>query len=203
MATVTATKPSYLGVLNAISLAEAGAGVYLNAWANATNDEDLACALRFVAAREASHGDVFCRRIAELGFSLLQKPDPGAAERLAKYANPKLSDLEKIGPEREEADPFADIECQLQDGVYDPLTAKLMVWYIGEERDSGKMLRDAYACVRAKAGGTSTNGRSASNGSAASMGSMPSADAQAIMSCMTAGFDRLEKALVKMGRSRS
>ena len=57
-------KPEYLGQLNAISLAESEAGVYLEAWANATSDEDLACCLRFVAAREASHGETFCRRIS-------------------------------------------------------------------------------------------------------------------------------------------
>jgi rubrerythrin len=202
MATETPTKPSYLGTLNAISLAESGAGVYLNAWANATNDEELANCLRFVAARETSHGEVFCRRIAELGFSLLEKPDPGAAERIAKYANPKVSDLEKIGPDRggEEADPFANIEQQMADGIYDPLTCQLMSWYIAEERDSGKVLREAYAKVRAKNGG-SANGKMASNG-AISNGSMPSADAQAIMSCMTAGFDRLEKALLKAAKAR-
>ena len=66
----TAEKPKYLGLLNAISLAESEAGVYLEAWANATNDEDLACCLRFVAARETSHGEVFCRRLSELGYDL-------------------------------------------------------------------------------------------------------------------------------------
>ena len=34
--------PAYLGLLNAISLAEGRAGVYLTAWAEATSDEDLA-----------------------------------------------------------------------------------------------------------------------------------------------------------------
>src|SRR5690349_5988101 len=68
MATTEATeKPAYLGLLNAISLAESHAGQYLEAWANVTDDEDLACCLRLVAARERSHGEVFCRRIAELG----------------------------------------------------------------------------------------------------------------------------------------
>jgi hypothetical protein len=191
MATTT-EKPSYLGLLNAISLAESGAGVYLEAWANATQDEDLAGVLRCVAAREASHGDVFCRRIAELGFGLLPKPDPEAAARVAKYGNPKVSDLEKIGPEREEADPFADIERQLADGVFDPLTAKLMTWYIAEERDSGQALREAYGRVRARA-----NGRAGGNGA---MG--PSGDAQAIMECMTAGFSRLEKALEKLAKAK-
>ena len=38
----TTTKPSYLGLLNAISLAESGAGVSLQAWANATPNDELA-----------------------------------------------------------------------------------------------------------------------------------------------------------------
>jgi hypothetical protein len=198
METETKTKPSYLGLLNAISLAESNAGVYLDAWANATSDEDLACRLRLVAARETSHGQVFCRRIQELGFDLLQRPDPGAAERLAKVANPKISDLEKVGAEREEQDPFGDIDRQIADGVFDPLTEKLMVWYIAEERDSGNLLREAYAKVRANAG-AATNGASASHGASAT-GTMPSADAQAIMACMTQGFDRLEKALTKLAK---
>ena len=189
----TATKPSYLGLLNAISLAESNAGVSLTAWANATSNEELACALRFVAARETSHGDVFCRRIQELGFDLLQKPDPGAAERLAKVANPKVSDLEKIRPDREEGpDFFAGIEKDLDNGIFDPLTAKLMVWYIGEERDSGKVLKEAYDCVR----GTSINGAKPT------VSSTPSADADAMMACMTAGFTRLEKAVEKLARAK-
>ena len=188
----TATKPSYLGTLNAISLAESGAGVYLEAWANATPDEDLASVLRCVAARETSHGDVFCRRISELGFSLMPKADPGSEARLAKVANPKISDLEKIGPERaDEKDPFADIEGQMADGIYDPLTAKMMTWYIAEERDSGKQLRDAYASARAKANPASANGHA--NGSV---------DTQAIIDCMTAGFARLETALTKIAAKK-
>ncbi|MFN0095818.1 MAG: hypothetical protein ACKVVT_13715 [Dehalococcoidia bacterium] len=183
-------KPSYLGLLNAISLGESGAGVYLRAWADATPDEELAATLRCVAARETSHGDVFCRRISELGFSLLQKPDPGAAQRVAKYGNPKVSDLEKMGPERaNEKDPFVDIDRQLKDGIFDPLTAKMMTWYIAEERDSGDLLRSAYAKARAKcANGSST----------AAVATAPaSTDTQAIIDCMTQGFARLEKSLGK------
>ncbi len=193
----TTTKPSYLGLLNAISLAESGAGVSLQAWANATPNDELADALRFVAARETSHGDVFCRRIKELGFDLLQKPDPGAAERLAKVANPKVSDLEKIGPDRDEGqDFFGGIEKQLDEGIFDPLTAKLMVWYIGEERDSGKVLNEAYDCVRSM-----SNGKSPSAAKAMAP-TTPSADADAMMACMTAGFTRLEKALEKLAKAK-
>jgi len=194
-------KPEYLGTLNAISLAESEAGVYLEAWANATDDEDLALCLRTVAARESSHGETFCRRIAELGFELQPKNDPEAAARLAKYANPKISDLEKIGPERTDTnavtDFFADAEKKIADGHYDEMTCNMMQWYINEERNSGKILRDAYAKVRAKNGGKKMK----ANGEMSSSMSGPSADAEAIMACMTAGFKSLEKSLEKLAKA--
>ena len=80
----TIEKPKYLELLNAISNGESAAGVYLEAWADVTPNPDLACTLRLVAARERSHGDVFCRRISELGFELERKVDPRSAEQLAK-----------------------------------------------------------------------------------------------------------------------
>jgi ferritin len=199
--TDTAAKPRYLGLLNAISLAETEAGHYLEAWANATDDEDLACTLRLVAARETSHGQLFCRQLSELGYDLRQKADPKAAERLARYANPKISDCEKVGPEREErGDTFADIRKAMADGVYDPMTCNLLQWYINEEEDSGRRLREAYAKVRAKAGVTPA--RKKANGHAAEVEAGPSADAQAIMACMTAGFAKLEKTLEKLAKAK-
>jgi len=189
-------KPPYLGLLNAISLAETSAGHYLRAWADATPDEDLACTLRFVAARETSHGEVFCRRIAELGYELRHKPDPAAGKRLAKLANPAISDLDKIGDEREEADPFRDIKRQMAAGAYDPMTANLLNWYIAEEGDSGRRLREAYDCVRERA-----NGRSGKANGRAMQPMGPSDDAQAIMACMSDGFARLEKSFEKLARA--
>lgn len=189
-------KPRYLGLLNAISNAESAAGVYLEAWADVTPNPDLACTLRLVAARERSHGEVFCRRIAELGFSLIKKVDPRGAEQLAKLSNPNISDLEKIG-DRDgggEADPFGDIRRRIAEGEFDPMTANLMTWYIAEEIDSGRRLREAYDGVRQAAKG----GKKAA---AASDG--PSADAEAIMACMTAGFARLEKSLEKLAKAAS
>src|ERR1700682_3355561 len=97
-------KPAYLGLLNAISIAETSAGIYLRAWADTTKDEDLASTLRLVAARETSHGELFCRMLCELGYDLRHKPDPENAKRLAKYANPRINDLEKIGRVRSELD---------------------------------------------------------------------------------------------------
>jgi hypothetical protein len=189
-------KPPYLGLLNAIALAESRAGVYLTAWAEATDDEDLACTLRLVAARESSHGELFKRRLCQLGYEVLPKSDPGSLRRLAKLADPRISDLEKVGEEREEVDTFGDIEKQLADGVFDPMTCNMLTWYIAEERDSGHRLREAYDAVRAKARG----GKKA-NGHAKEMAAGPSADAEAIMACMTAGFAKLEKTLEKVARA--
>ena len=187
----TMQKPSYLGLLNTISLAESNAGVYLTAWADATDDEELAGTLRFVAARESSHGEVFCRRLCELGFELRHKADPGADKRLAKYANPKICDLDKIGADVDTGeDPFAEVKKQLADGVYDPMTANLMSWYIAEEYDSGARLRKAYAKVRNKTAGRSDG-----------MAAGPNAETEALMACMTAGFTRMEKALEKLAKA--
>jgi hypothetical protein len=187
-------KPPYLGLLNAISLAETSNGVHLRAWADATDDADLACTLRFVAARETSHGEVFCRRLSELGFDLRPKHDAGAEKRLAKLANPKIGDLDKLPDRSEEAeDPFADIRVALAQDVYDPMTANMLSWYIAEEDDSGRRLRDAFARVRAR-----TNGHAHSNHHTPSL---PSADAEAIMACMTAGFARLEKSIEKLAKA--
>jgi hypothetical protein len=196
--TATIQKPSYLGLLNAISLGESAAGVYLEAWAKVTPNEDLACTLRLVAARERSHGEVFCRRLAELGYTLRQKPDAGAAARLAKLSDPNLGDLEKVGPQREsQGDPFGEIRRRMAEGDFDPMTVNLMNWYIAEEKDSARRLDEAYACVREMASGRATASRPQR---APAEG--PSADAQAIMACMTAGFARLEKSMLKMAKAR-
>ncbi len=199
-ATVPA-KPRYLGLLNAISLGETQAGIYLRAWADSTPDEKLASTLRLVAARETSHGEVFCRRLCELGYELRQKVDPGAGERIARYANPKISDIDKIGRPRNEVekDPFGEIERKMKEGFYDPLTCNLLAWYICEERDSQRRLGEAYARVRAKTGDrsktvTSANGANGSNGTAERPAHI-SSDVQAIMACVVDGFERLERKL--------
>ena len=111
-----------------------------------------------------------------------------------------ISDCEKVGEDREEAgDPFREINEQLAEGAFDPMTANMLTWYVGEERDSAKRLRKAYASVRAKAEGG--NGKMAKSNGHAAMAADPSADAEAIMACMTAGFARLEKSLEKLARA--
>jgi rubrerythrin len=193
------SKPDYLELLNAISLGESAAGVYLEAWANATSDCELSDALRFVAAREASHGEIFCGRIGELGFELEQKHDPEAAARLARYANPKISDAEKVGPDRIDNTAvtkfFEETLQKVADGAYDPMTANLMEWYINEEKDSVKRLRGVYARIRNEC---AMQDEACETDIAPKA---PSADAEAIMSCMTAGFASLEKTLNKLAKA--
>lgn len=193
MQTETKTKPAYLGTLNAVALAEADAGRYLKAWAEATPDPDLRCTLELVAARETSHAELMCRRIRELGFELRVKDDPEAEARFRCYASPDVPDIEKVGERRAGgADPFANIEQQLAQGLYDPLTALLMRWYVAEERDSSGLLEGAYDKVRAAC--ERSGGRA--DGAAGQ-------EAEAIMACMSAGFERLEKAINRLAKSRS
>ncbi len=194
--TASATeKPAYLGLLNAISLAESRAGTYLRAWAEATDDPDFACVLNLVAARETSHGEVFCRRISELGYELRAKADPSSLKRLATLADPATPDLAKLPPEREQiSDPFKELCAKVAAGEFDPMTANLLTWYVAEERDSAARLEEAYACVRAKANG----GARKANGHATNG---VGAESEAIMACMTAGFTRLEKSLDKLAKA--
>jgi hypothetical protein len=156
MSTEPSTKPSYLGLLNTISIAERNAGLYLTAWADATPDPDLRRALALVAAREATHGEVFRQRIERLGFALRDKDDPGLADRLRVYGDRTLSDVEKIRAfprGNSGADPLDALDERAADESVDALTRDTLRWYVHEERDSRELLRAAYARVEARAQG--------------------------------------------------
>src|SRR5690349_7265779 len=92
-------KPSYLGLLNAISLAESRACEYLTAWIDVTPNPDVRRVLVCVAAREGEHGAAFRKRITELGYELREKDDPGHAKRMsiAKSNRPDIEKFEKFG----------------------------------------------------------------------------------------------------------
>jgi len=153
MSTENAAKPPYLGLLNAISLAERNAGLYLKAWADVTPDPELRRALDLVAARETTHGEVFRQRIERLGFSLLDKDDPELAERLRVYGDAGRSDAEKVRAARRRAAEggadafFASLDERVADDSVDALTRDTLRWYVHEERDSRDLLRAAYARI--------------------------------------------------------
>ena len=90
-------KPSYLGLLNAISLAESEAHEYLTAWAAVTPHEGVKATLLTVAAREGEHGMAFAKRINELGYNLRPGPDdPKRAERMSIACSTEISDYDKM-----------------------------------------------------------------------------------------------------------
>lgn len=92
--TTTSPKPSYLGLLNALAVAESAAAPVFETWADTTKDEKLERALRMVAIREGEHGIAFAKRMLELGYEVRQPDDPGNADTLKLVASSK-SDVKK------------------------------------------------------------------------------------------------------------
>jgi hypothetical protein len=148
-------KPSYLGLLNAVALAEASACEYLNAWIAVTPSAEVGAVLRTVAAREGEHGMAFAKRIDELGFQVRPKEDPGHAKRL-KTARSGKSDLEKmeaLGLDKLDTGDQPDIfDKFFADHSIDIQTGALLGRYIAEERDSARLLRSCYLQLKAAAG---------------------------------------------------
>jgi hypothetical protein len=151
-------KPSYLGLLNAVSLAETAAHEYLTAWAAVTPHEGVKATLLTVAAREGEHGMAFAKRINELGYNLRPGPDdPKRGERLSIACSTEMSDFDKmraLGVERiaeDSAKEGPDIfDKFFSDRSIDIQTGELLGRYIAEERDSGRRLRACYLAVKAE-----------------------------------------------------
>jgi rubrerythrin len=146
-----AKKPSYLGLLNAIALGEGRAHQYLNCWAAKTSDPDVKKILQTVAIREGEHAHAFTKRLCELGYGVMDRPDPSFAKSM-EIANADCSDLEKLEAfgygKREATNLFARV---FEDTSIDIRTGELLGRYIAEEHDSGRMLRGCYAALKARA----------------------------------------------------
>jgi len=142
-----AGKPSYLGLLNAIAIAESRAHTYLRAWADVTPSDDVRCVLQTVAAREGEHGMSFAKRINELGYEVRRKDDDDGAKAIALVTS-DCSDLEKMEALKlhrldrgDKPDVFDDF---FKDHSIDIATGELLGRYIAEERDSARLLRQCY-----------------------------------------------------------
>jgi hypothetical protein len=148
-------KPSFLGLLNGVSLAESAAHRYLEAWIAVTDHEGVKATLRTVSAREGEHGLAFAKRINELGYNLKPKDDPGQAKRM-EIACSDMSDLEKMeafGLGRLDSGDKPDVfDRFFNDKTIDPVTGALLGRYIAEERDSGRRLKACYEQLCAEAG---------------------------------------------------
>jgi len=142
-------KPSYIGLLNAIAVGESQAECYLTAWAGATPSDDVRQVLTTIALREGEHGKAFAKRMCELGYSVLERDQDKAAERMAIAASTTLNDrekFEKLGLTTPVDDSKPDIfSSMFNDRSIDIQTGALLGRYIAEERDSGRMFQDCYS----------------------------------------------------------
>jgi len=144
------SKPEYIDLLNDIRLQENRAGVYLEAWANKTDNKDLQECLSFVAAREYSHGDIFDRRVKELGFDTQEIEDPDFEEKV-RVVTSDISDAEKIAwlKEARLRMPTPGVrqryEAATVDESVDPLTRSLLRWFTDVEDDSVVRMGGVYA----------------------------------------------------------
>tara|TARA_B100000809_G_scaffold141174_1_gene138778 strand:- start:5027 stop:5485 length:459 start_codon:yes stop_codon:yes gene_type:complete len=144
------SKPEYIDLLNDIRLQENRAGVYLEAWANKTDNKDLKECLSFVAAREYSHGDIFDRRVKELGFDTQEIEDPDFEEKV-RLVTSDISDAEKIAwlKEARLRMPTPGVrqryEAATVDESVDPLTRSLLRWFTDVEDDSVVRMGEVYA----------------------------------------------------------
>jgi rubrerythrin len=147
-------KPSYLGLLNAVAIAESNAYEYLTPWIAVTPSPEVAAVLRTVAAREGEHAMSFARRINELGFEVRPKADPDRERRL-EIAGSDRSDLEKLkafGLHRLDSGDRPDIfDNFFADHSIDIRTGELLGRYIAEERDTARLLRGCYEQLQAAA----------------------------------------------------
>jgi rubrerythrin len=147
-------KPSYLGLLNAVSCAETRAHQYLTAWAEVTKDPEVRAVLLKVAAREGEHGMSFAKRINELGFELQVTEDPHFEEQMA-IATSDCSDLEKAEALNLLRFCTADGEPDVFDNFFrdhsiDIQTGELLGRYIAEERDTLRLFQACHAQLSAQ-----------------------------------------------------
>ncbi len=152
---MSSDKPSYLGLLNAVAVAESNAHEYLEAWIAVTPSPEVCAVLRTVSAREGEHGMSFAKRINELGYDVRRKPDPDHQKRLETAGATDCTDLQKmkaLGLHRLDSGNQPDIfDKFFNDHSIDIRTGELLGRYIAEERDTARLLRHCYQLLKAAA----------------------------------------------------
>ena len=102
-----------------------------------------------MAAREYSHGDIFDRRIRELGFETESIEDPDFEEKV-RVVTSEISDAEKITwlKEARLRQPTPSVrdryEAATNDESVDPLTRSLRRWFTDGENDSVVYMGEVY-----------------------------------------------------------
>ncbi len=157
MATDKETELHYFQLLNDIASGERQHGIYIQAWADKTQDPELKACLSMVADREISHYHIFKRRISELGYSWTEiSEDPELEERL-RMNESDMPDVEKArfaktkGAQRPSPTIRDRFEAAMADETVDPLTRSLLRWFSDVESDSASRLQRSYARIESEA----------------------------------------------------
>jgi len=162
-------KPSYLGLLNAVAVAERQAHEYLTAWIAVTADAAVCEVLTVIDHREAEHAAAFAKRINELGYQVRWPDNPKAAEQLALVRSDRsdLDKLRQLGLDRLDTGDRPDIfDGFFSDHSIDIATGELLGRYIAEERDTARLFRDCAAALAAVAGDGAAGDGGAGDGAA-------------------------------------
>ena len=157
MATDKETELHYFQLLNDIASGERQHGIYIQAWADKTQDHELKACLSMVADREISHHQIFKRRISELGYSWKDNEDPELEERLEMNGS-DMPDVEKArfaiakGAQRPSPTIREMTQAAMADETVDSLTRSLLHWFEDVESDSNSRLKQSYARIEASVG---------------------------------------------------
>jgi rubrerythrin len=139
-------RPSYLGLLNSISLAEMGGHCFFTAWIGVTRNPDVKRVLQTIAAREGEHSLAFAKRIDELGFELETKVDPKHDANMAIAASdrPDVEKFEALGLCDVSDGVLTYFDTVFKDHTIDVRTGELLGRYIAEEHDTARLLKSCY-----------------------------------------------------------
>ena len=141
-------QPHYLELLNTIAIQEREAGIFLQEWAQKTNNDVLRANLALVARRETSHYEIFNRRIEELGFTLEDRTIPELVERKRIFSS-DLSDTEKNAWRKTRMSKQKGYSIRdkyvaaASDETVDLLTRSLLRWFADVEEDSTDILNQS------------------------------------------------------------
>src|SRR3954453_14644212 len=141
-------EPSYLDLLNRISVGESECECLLDCWASTTPNPAVRKVLTTIALREGEHGKAFAKRVSELGYSVTPGDTGDSAGRMTIAGSRDLTDREKF--EKLNVTSFFAADApdvftpMWADTSIDIQTGELLGRYIAEERDSLRMLEGCY-----------------------------------------------------------
>ena len=158
MATDKATELHYFQLLKDIASGEKQHGIYIQAWADKTQDPELKACLSMVADREFSHYHIFKRRISELGYTWIEASEDPVLEERLRVNGSDMPDVEKARFAKDKMaqrpSPTTRERCQaaMSDETVDSLTRSLLAWFSDVEVDSNSRLGQSYNRLEANLG---------------------------------------------------